>query len=77
VVGLPDEMWGQRVCAVVVPDPAVGPADHARLIGALEAHAADRMAGFKRPKQYVVAESLPTTATGKLQRRAVAAQLGV
>jgi long-chain acyl-CoA synthetase len=77
VVGLPDERWGQRVCAAVVLDPAVGSADPARLIRALEAHATDRMAGFKRPKQYFVVEALPTTATGKVQRREVAAQLGV
>ena len=77
VVGLPDETWGQRVCAVVVPDPTVGSSDPAGLIAALEAHAATRMAGFKRPKQYFVVEELPTTPTGKLQRREVAAQLGV
>ncbi|MGH9096060.1 MAG: AMP-binding enzyme, partial [Acidimicrobiales bacterium] len=77
VVGLPDEHWGQRVCAAVVPDPTAGSADHARLIATLEAHAVARMAGFKRPKQYFVVESLPITATGKLQRREVAAQLGV
>jgi long-chain acyl-CoA synthetase len=77
VVGLPDETWGQRVCAVVVPDSPAGLVDPAPLIGALEAHAAARMAGFKRPKQYFVVEALPTTATGKLQRGEVAAQLGV
>ena len=77
VVGLPDETWGQRVCAAVVPDTTSGTTDPARLIGALEAHAAARMAGFKRPKQYVVVDALPTTATGKLQRGQVAAQIDV
>ena len=77
VVGLPDEQWGQRVCAAVVLDPVARSADPARLIADIEAHAAARMAGFKRPKQYFVVEELPTTATGKVQRREVAAQLGV
>jgi acyl-coenzyme A synthetase/AMP-(fatty) acid ligase len=65
------------VCAAVVVDSTAGCTDPAGLIGELEAHAAARMAGFKRPKQYFVVETLPTTATGKVQRREVAAQLGV
>jgi acyl-CoA synthetase (AMP-forming)/AMP-acid ligase II len=77
VFGLPDDRWGQRVCAAVVPDITSGGIDPEGLIGALESHAAERMAGFKRPKQYFTVESLPTTATGKVQRRRVAAQIGV
>lgn len=79
VFGLPDDRWGQRVCAAVVPDPAweeLEGAEPDRLITALETHAAARMAGFKRPKQYVLVEGLPTTATGKVQRRQVAEQAG-
>lgn len=72
VFGLPDDRWGQRVCAAVVPDPNSGGADPDGLIGALESHAAERMAGFKRPKQYFTVDALPTTATGKVQRRRVA-----
>jgi long-chain acyl-CoA synthetase len=77
VFGLPDDRWGQRVCAAVVPETSSGGTDPERLIEALEAHAAERMAGFKRPKQYFTLEELPTTATGKLQRRRVAAQIDV
>jgi long-chain acyl-CoA synthetase len=77
VFGLPDDRWGQRVCAAVVADASPAGTDPDRLILALEAHAAARMAGFKRPKQYFAVEALPTTATGKLQRRHVAAQIDV
>jgi long-chain acyl-CoA synthetase len=77
VFGLPDDRWGQRVCAAVVPETGSGGTDPEGLIGALEAHAAQRMAGFKRPKQYFIVEELPTTATGKVQRRRVAAQIDV
>jgi long-chain acyl-CoA synthetase len=77
VFGLPDDRWGQRVCAAVVPETTSGAADPEGLIGALESHAAERMAGFKRPKQYFTVEALPTTATGKVQRRRVAAQIGL
>jgi len=74
--GLPDETWGQRVCVAVVPDATVEGIDREHLIGALRSHAMDRMAGYKRPKQYFIVEALPTTATGKVQRHRVAAQIG-
>jgi long-chain acyl-CoA synthetase len=77
VFGLPDDRWGQRVCAAVVADATAAGTDPGRLIRALESHAAERMAGFKRPKQYFAVDALPTTATGKVQRRQVAALVGV
>ncbi|MHB1712832.1 MAG: class I adenylate-forming enzyme family protein [Acidimicrobiales bacterium] len=77
VFGVDDDTWGQRVCAAVVPHPAaVGEAGEG-LIGDLSSHAISRLAGYKRPKQYFVVEMLPTTATGKLQRHRVAAQVGM
>jgi acyl-CoA synthetase (AMP-forming)/AMP-acid ligase II len=68
VVGVSDPEWGQRVVAAVVGRPGL---DLARLRRA----AAERLAPFKRPKQYVVVDDLPHTATGKLLRREVAADL--
>ena len=73
VFGLPDEQWGQRVCAAYVADGRRrGTAE-----GALRAAASDRLAPYKRPKSYFAATDLPHTATGKLIRRAVPAHLGV
>lgn len=66
VFGVDDERWGQRVCAAVV-----GTADVAELDAFARAH----MAGHKRPKEYVVVDELPYTATGKLRRSALADQL--
>ncbi len=66
VFGVDDEQWGQRVCAAVV-----GPVDPA----ALDAWARTHLAGHKRPKQYVVVDELPYTATGKLQRNVLADRL--
>jgi benzoate-CoA ligase family protein len=66
VVGPRDERGLEQVVAVVVPraghtiDPAV-----------LEAHCRERMAAFKRPRQVVVVEGLPKTATGKIRRFAL------
>lgn len=41
----------------------------------LVSHCRDRMASFKRPRQVVVVEALPKTATGKVQRFALRALL--
>jgi len=65
VFGLPDAHWGERVCAAVVPTAG---ATRTGLVDAVAAHASSRLAPFKRPKQYVVVDALPRTATGKIQR---------
>jgi long-chain acyl-CoA synthetase len=70
VFGVADERWGQRVCAAVV---GRGPLE----VVALEAAAAERLAPYKRPKQYVSVDELPHTATGKLRRDLVAHEIGV
>jgi long-chain acyl-CoA synthetase len=59
VFGIPDEAWGQRLCAAVV-----GEADPEEL----RALAADRLSPPKRPKDHFVLDALPHTATGKLRR---------
>jgi acyl-CoA synthetase (AMP-forming)/AMP-acid ligase II len=63
VYGVPDERWGQRVCAAIV-----GAVD----IGALDAWLHDRLAGYKRPKEIHVVAALPHTASGKTKRLSVA-----
>jgi acyl-CoA synthetase (AMP-forming)/AMP-acid ligase II len=66
VFGVPDDRWGQRVCAAVVgrvgSDAVV---DHAR------AH----LAGYKCPKDVFLVDDLPRTSTGKVQRSRLAAAL--
>lgn len=69
VFALPDETWGQRVCAAVV-----GPGLD---IATVRAEASQRLAPYKRPKQYLMVADLPHTATGKLLRRAVPEHLGL
>jgi long-chain acyl-CoA synthetase len=63
VYGVPDEQWGQRVVAAVVGTAA--PAE-------LEAWCRERLAPPKRPKEYVVRDELPRTASGKVLRRQLA-----
>jgi long-chain acyl-CoA synthetase len=59
VFGVPDEQWGQRVCAAIVGD-----AD----LDELRAFARDRLAAAKRPKELVRVDDLPRTVTGKIRR---------
>jgi malonyl-CoA/methylmalonyl-CoA synthetase len=61
VVALPDEMWGERVCAAVEfrPGPAALPAD---LIG----WARERLAPYKVPKDVHRVTMLPRNAMGKV-----------
>lgn len=64
VIGLPDELWGERVTAVVVlrQGAEVSPE-------AIVRHCRDRLSGFKTPKQVIVhADPLPKTASGKVQK---------
>jgi acyl-CoA synthetase (AMP-forming)/AMP-acid ligase II len=75
VFGLPDEQWGQRVCAAYVANGA--PARGSAVEDALRAAASARLAPYKRPKTYLAAPDLPHTATGKLIRRAVPEHLGL
>jgi benzoate-CoA ligase family protein len=59
-----------EVVAFVVPKPG-----HAVTEAELAAHCRDRLAGFKRPKRFVLLETLPKTATGKIQRFRLREQL--
>jgi acyl-CoA synthetase (AMP-forming)/AMP-acid ligase II len=67
--GLPHPVWGEEVAvAVVLP----GEASEAELLR----HCREHLADFKVPKKLFVVESIPRTATGKVQRRHVAAEIG-
>ena len=66
VFGVPDERWGQRVCAAIVGD-----AD----LDQLRALARERLAAAKRPKEIVRVDDLPRTVTGKIRRGDLAALL--
>jgi acyl-CoA synthetase (AMP-forming)/AMP-acid ligase II len=66
VFGLPDEIWGERVAALVVKSPNGGDALTAESV---EAACRERLAGFKTPRQIVFQlEPLPRTPTGKVQK---------
>jgi O-succinylbenzoic acid--CoA ligase len=64
VFGRPDPEWGEAVVAVVTLRDGTG-----LTAAELRAFCAERMAGFKVPKEIEFAPELPRTASGKLLRR--------
>lgn len=63
VIGVPDEYWGEAVCAVVVPSAASHPSAD-ELIAHVRAH----LAGFKRPRHVLFVDELPLTSNGKIAK---------
>jgi acyl-CoA synthetase (AMP-forming)/AMP-acid ligase II len=63
--GVPHPTWGEEVAAAVVVREPVSEAD-------LLAFCRERLADYKRPKQIHITETIPRTATGKIQRGVVA-----
>jgi acyl-CoA synthetase (AMP-forming)/AMP-acid ligase II len=72
VIGVPDDEWGQRLVAVIVPEVAVELDRDAVL-----AFVRERLRGSRTPDAIVVREELPYSPTGKLLRRVLMAELGV
>lgn len=61
VIGLPDEKWGEKVCAVVVLQSPASDED-------LKGFVRQSLAGFKVPKEIFRVENLPTNAAGKIMK---------
>lgn len=63
VVGVPDEKWGENVCAVVVVRDRTS-FDPRELIAFVRAS----LGGFKVPRHVVIVDDLPVNGAGKLQK---------
>jgi len=63
VVGVPDEVWGDKVVAVVV---AARGREEECAAEALRGWAKERMAAYKVPREVLVVEALPRNALGKV-----------
>jgi acyl-CoA synthetase (AMP-forming)/AMP-acid ligase II len=61
VIGVPDEKWGELVCAIVQPKPGVT-VDEAELI----AFARGKLAGYETPKRVIFIDEMPQTVGGKI-----------
>ncbi|MBD0022327.1 AMP-binding protein [Gordonia pseudamarae] len=71
VVAVPDESLGEKVCAVVIPEPG-----HEPTLTDLRDFAAGRLAYFKLPELLVLADDVPRTATGKIAKRRLRDRIG-
>src|SRR5205807_565169 len=71
VIGLPDEVFGERGTAFVVPaDPSAPPTEEE-----LRAFVGQRIADYKAPDTVVIADELPMTPMFKVDKRALATQI--
>jgi len=68
--GVPHPGWGEEVAAAVVLKEGVDTSESEIL-----AFCKERLADFKRPKKIYITTAIPRTATGKIQRGAVAKAL--
>jgi len=61
IIGLPDEVWGEAVCAVIVPkrDAIVDEQE-------LRSFCREKLAGYKVPRKIFIEEALPRNASGKI-----------
>jgi acyl-CoA synthetase (AMP-forming)/AMP-acid ligase II len=67
---VPDEKWGENVCAVIVPTAGatVDP-------DAVVATARAELAGYKSPRHVVQFDALPKNATGKVVKAEIRSRL--
>ena len=70
VVGVPDERWGEAVCAVVTLAPGAS-----LTLDELQAYAREHLGGYKVPRRLHIAEELPRNASGKVLKRNIRADL--
>jgi len=60
IVGVPDEMLGERVCALIDSKPGI-----TLVAKEIKAFTSTRLAAFKCPDLYLFVDEIPQTATGK------------
>lgn len=64
VVETPDELWGERVVAVIEPVAGQEPAAEE-----IRAFCRPRLAGYKCPRQVMLVSELPRNTVGKVLKR--------
>ena len=68
VTGVPDDVWGETVVALIVPDPGVE-----EDANALMARARERLSASELPRRVEFTETLPVNVNGKIDRGRVRA----
>ncbi|MBW3640042.1 MAG: long-chain fatty acid--CoA ligase [Actinobacteria bacterium] len=70
VIGLPDDQYGEEVCAVVILDPAGGELTEADL----SAWAKEKLAAYKYPRRVMFTDAFPLGPSGKVLKRELVEQ---
>jgi long-chain acyl-CoA synthetase len=68
VIGVPDDEYGERVHAVIVPRPGAAPTPES-----LVDHCRSLIAGFKCPRSLEFRDALPISAAGKVLKHELSA----
>jgi long-chain acyl-CoA synthetase len=71
IIGLPDEEYGERVTACIVPKHKDVPLD----LPELKIFLKTQLASFKIPKEFIILEELPKLNTGKTPKRVLKKQV--
>lgn len=61
IIGLPDEIWGESVCAVIVPKEGTVIVEQE-----LRSFCRQKLAGYKVPRRIFMEQQLPRNASGKI-----------
>ena len=70
VVGVPDDRWGEAVCAVVVPCSGASPT-----LETVQKGVRQRLARYKVPRRLALVADLPLLASGKVDKKRLRADL--
>jgi acyl-CoA synthetase (AMP-forming)/AMP-acid ligase II len=71
VIGVPDELWGETVRAIVVPKKGETLTEKDVID-----FCADKLAGYKKPKSVIFIDGLPKTDSNKILKRMLREQYG-
>jgi fatty-acyl-CoA synthase len=71
VIGIPDDRWGESVCAIVVPLPGQTLSDED-----IRECCRGKLAKYKIPKAIIFADELPRNPSGKILKRILREQYG-
>lgn len=71
VVGIPDDIYGEALLAVIVPKSGVNPGDPEIACEVLIGFCRSSLGGYKIPRKYLIVDELPRTALGKVKKTAL------
>jgi long-chain acyl-CoA synthetase len=75
VIGVPDEQYGEEVCAVVVKSPEAEGSDE-ELAESIRAHGKQALAKYKYPRRVEFVDTLPLGPSGKVLKRELVTRFG-